>query len=87
MIDMENMFDLMAEPHEVKNITLEVLWHTSTVNVQIRDDENATEFKLGDGKIEMRNVKFGYKPDQLILDDVSFTVEAGQTLALVSDDW
>lgn len=35
------------------------------------------------GDIEFDNVKFGYKPDELILKGISFKVEAGQTLAIV----
>jgi ATP-binding cassette, subfamily B, multidrug efflux pump len=35
------------------------------------------------GKIEFRNVSFGYKPDRMILKDVSFSVLPGQTVAFV----
>ena len=35
------------------------------------------------GKIEFKNVQFAYNPPKLILDNLSFTVEAGQTVALV----
>jgi len=35
------------------------------------------------GKIEFKQVQFGYQPPQWVLDDLSFTVEAGQTIALV----
>lgn len=36
-----------------------------------------------DGKIEFKHVTFGYEPDVPILKDISFTVEPGQTVALV----
>lgn len=36
-----------------------------------------------EGKIEFDQVSFGYEPDQLVLKDVSFTVQPGQTIALV----
>jgi ABC-type multidrug transport system fused ATPase/permease subunit len=35
------------------------------------------------GSIEFRNVTFGYKPEKPILHQMSFHVEAGQTLGLV----
>jgi ATP-binding cassette subfamily B multidrug efflux pump len=35
------------------------------------------------GKVEFRNVSFGYDPKRLILKDVSFTIETGQTVAFV----
>jgi ABC-type multidrug transport system fused ATPase/permease subunit len=35
------------------------------------------------GSIEFRDVSFGYDPNRLILHDVSFTAEPGQTIALV----
>jgi ATP-binding cassette subfamily B protein len=34
-------------------------------------------------RVEFRNVSFGYDPARLVLHDVSFTVEPGQTVALV----
>ena len=37
----------------------------------------------GTGDIEFRNVSFGYSPDHHLLRDVSFTVPAGQTVAIV----
>jgi ATP-binding cassette, subfamily B, bacterial len=35
------------------------------------------------GKIEFENVTFGYKPDELVLNNVSFTIEPGQVAAIV----
>ena len=35
------------------------------------------------GKIELKNVWFGYNPDQYVLKDVSFKVSPGETLAIV----
>ena len=35
------------------------------------------------GKIEFENVSFAYTPDQYVLKDVSFTVEPGETVAIV----
>ena len=35
------------------------------------------------GEVQFRNVWFGYTPDHLVLQDVDFVIEKGQTLALV----
>ena len=35
------------------------------------------------GNVNFNNVYFGYKPDKMILKDVSFKVEAGKTIAIV----
>ncbi len=50
---------------------------------EIKDVPGATDLVLRQGVIELRNVSFGYRPDRPILKDVSFTVPAGSTLALV----
>ncbi len=35
------------------------------------------------GKVEFRHLSFGYDPEKIILKDIHFTAEAGQTIALV----
>lgn len=37
----------------------------------------------GTGDIEFKNIAFGYTPEKQILRDVSFTVPAGETVAIV----
>ncbi|KAL8615692.1 hypothetical protein ACOMHN_007445 [Nucella lapillus] len=64
-IDMENMFELLAEDTEVKDIP------------------DANDIVVHEGKIEFQNVSFRYDPSKPILKDISFTVPAGHTLALV----
>ncbi len=53
------------------------------VPVDITDKSNAVELKKTDGSIEFRNVTFGYYPDQPVLNNISFRVEPGETVALV----
>ena len=53
------------------------------VPVDIKDKSNAVELKKTDGSIEFRNVTFGYYPDQPVLNNISFRVEPGETVALV----
>jgi len=46
--------------------------------------ENATSLQISDGKIEFKNVHFQYNQDRWILKDISFTVPAGKSVALVN---
>jgi len=54
------------------------------VELDVTDKPGAVE--LGpdmDGSVEFRDVTFGYDPDQPVLQNVSFRVEPGETVALV----
>ncbi|XP_006867889.1 PREDICTED: ATP-binding cassette sub-family B member 6, mitochondrial [Chrysochloris asiatica] len=64
-IDMENMFDLLKEETEVKDLP------------------GAGPLHFQRGRIEFENVHFSYADGRETLQDVSFTVMPGQTLALV----
>ncbi|XP_017390707.1 ATP-binding cassette sub-family B member 6, mitochondrial isoform X1 [Cebus imitator] len=64
-IDMENMFDLLKEEREVKDLP------------------GAGPLHFQKGRIEFENVHFSYADGRETLQDVSFTVMPGQTLALV----
>jgi ABC-type multidrug transport system fused ATPase/permease subunit len=48
------------------------------------NDEDSLEMESISGSIEFKNVSFGYSPQCQILHDLSFRIEAGQTLALVN---
>jgi ATP-binding cassette subfamily B protein len=48
-----------------------------------QDPEDASELPPIQGRVELRNVTFGYNPDIPVLHDVSFVAEPGQTIALV----
>ncbi len=47
------------------------------------DEEDAMEIDHIEGNIEFRNVWFAYKEDEWVLRDVSFKVNAGETVAFV----
>ena len=53
------------------------------VAVSVQDRPDAVDLTDSDGSVEFRNVSFGYDPNQLVLKDISFRVEPGQTVALV----
>ncbi|XP_010148107.1 PREDICTED: ATP-binding cassette sub-family B member 6, mitochondrial, partial [Eurypyga helias] len=50
---------------------------------EVKDAVNAGDLRLEAGRIEFENVHFSYVDGQEILQDVSFSVMPGQTLALV----
>ncbi len=47
------------------------------------EDKGTIQLNDVKGNIEFRNVSFGYKPDEMILKEINFKVEEGQTLAIV----
>jgi len=52
-------------------------------NADTMADEGKTEAQQLRGKIEFDRVWFAYEADQFVLKDVNFTIEAGETLAIV----
>ena len=50
---------------------------------EITDDSNATQFDGLKERIEFRNISFSYDNSREILHNISFTIEKGQTVALV----
>ncbi len=47
------------------------------------DVPDAKELVSPEGRVEFRNVKFGYLPDVTVIHDLSFTAERGKTVAIV----
>jgi ATP-binding cassette subfamily B protein len=50
---------------------------------EIADRPGAKPLQIHDGEVRFDNVHFGYTPERIILDGVSFTVPAGKTVAIV----
>ena len=49
----------------------------------IEDRPNAVEVESLEGRITFRDVTFGYEAERPILNDLSFTIQPGQTVAFV----
>lgn len=49
----------------------------------VKEIENAHDFKTMKGKIEFDRVKFSYEDDRVALHDISLTINEGETVALV----
>jgi ATP-binding cassette, subfamily B, bacterial MsbA len=47
------------------------------------DPRHAADLTVTEGRIEFRDVIFGYRPEERVLHSVSFVAEAGKTMALV----
>ncbi len=53
------------------------------VPIDVSDKPDAIKLENTDGSVEFKNVTFGYNSDQPVLQDVSFRVNPGETVALV----
>lgn len=49
----------------------------------VRDVPDAKDLVLINGQVEFRNVTFSYQPERIVLQNISFVVPPGKTLALV----
>jgi ABC-type multidrug transport system fused ATPase/permease subunit len=47
------------------------------------DDDDKPALKLGDARVELREVSFAYRPNEVVLDRMSFIAEPGKVTALV----
>ena len=68
----------------INNIAyLERIFETIDEPVTVKDAENAKEMPKIQGKVTFDHVKFAYDETKTILKDVSFTVQPGESVALV----
>jgi len=64
-------------------IDMEKMFELLDINAEIMDPGDANPLKIENGVVEFKNVSFGYSEDRGILRNISFTVPAGQTVAIV----
>lgn len=69
LLDMENLFQLQNQEIKIKN-------HPDAKPLKLNTSGTP-------GEIRFENVTFGYHPDRPILKNVSFTISAGQKVAIV----
>ncbi len=62
---------------------LERIFETIEEPIDIQDAPNAEILPEIDGNVEFRNVTFGYEPGNNILENISFQIPQGMTVALV----
>lgn len=64
-------------------IDMEKMFELLEINAEVSDAPNAKSLSIKDGKIEFKNVCFGYEKDRQILKNISFIVPPGKTTAIV----
>jgi subfamily B ATP-binding cassette protein MsbA len=79
MKDLSKMADTLSKAA----VSFERIDEILSVERQVRDLPMARPAPSLAGRIELAHVQFGYRPDRLVLKDVSLLVEAGQHAALV----
>jgi ATP-binding cassette, subfamily B, bacterial len=79
MKDLSKMADTLSKAAVGFERIAEIL----SIERQVRDRPGARPAPPFKGRIEFAHVRFGYAPEQTVLNDVSLTVEPGQRAALV----
>lgn len=64
-------------------IDMEKMFELLSVNAEVKDSPEAKKLEPKQWDVEFENVNFQYNPDRKILQDVSFKIPAGKTLAIV----
>ncbi|MCR9256809.1 MAG: ABC transporter ATP-binding protein/permease [Alphaproteobacteria bacterium] len=62
---------------------METMFRLLKVDQEIADRPDAPGLDVSSAEVEFDHVVFGYRPERTILKDVSFTVPAGKTIAIV----
>lgn len=62
---------------------MENMFDLMNITPDVSDVPDAKDLVLKNGRVEFRNVTFSYQPERVVLQNVSFVVEPGKTLALV----
>ena len=64
-------------------LDMEALFKLQKQPIEIKSKPNAPPIKINDGEIKFNNVTFSYTEGRKILDNCSFTIPAGQKVAIV----
>jgi len=64
-------------------IDMEAMYQLIDTQTEVADAPGAPALTIAAGAVRFDHVRFGYDPEREILHDVSFTVPAGRTLAIV----
>ncbi|XP_055301610.1 ATP-binding cassette sub-family B member 6-like isoform X2 [Sitodiplosis mosellana] len=68
---------------QAKLVDAETLFDLLEEKQEVVDAPDAVELPSVRGKIEFKNVTFGYMPEEIVLKNVSFSVPVGKTVAIV----
>jgi ATP-binding cassette subfamily B protein len=62
---------------------IEKMFDLLKTDAKVKDQENAKALKVSEGKIEFKDVSFAYDEERPILKNFSFSLEAGEKIAIV----
>jgi ATP-binding cassette subfamily B protein len=79
------LFNLGFAYREIKLalVNLESMFSVMEEPEEIKDAPDAKPINMSEGEIRFENVSFSYQENRSILKDISFTIPAGKTLAIV----
>ncbi|KFD57247.1 hypothetical protein M513_01758 [Trichuris suis] len=77
LLNFETVKCCNAEEAELKR------YSTGIKKYQVKDIAGAPAIVIQKGKVEFRDVSFGYAQDKIILQNVSFIIQPGETIAVV----
>lgn len=83
LTSLERVNNLLAEPIEVQDPDVLATSGTALPLETTHQNPAAHLHGTGSGRIEFDHVWFGYKEDDFVLKDLSFTIEPGEKVALV----
>ena len=69
--------------HERAAASAERIYEILDTPSEVSDRPGAYDLERGEGRVEFRDVKFGYDEDRVILDGFSMHIDPGETVALV----
>ncbi len=73
----------IIDQYENARASSERVFGLMSIPATITDADDAVSLDNPTGRVTYENVTFAYEGDDVVLDDVSFTVESGETVALV----
>ena len=64
-------------------VDMEYMFQLLDLNPEVRDDTDATPLKVNQGEIQFKDVSFTYERGRKVLSDINFSIDEGQTVAVV----
>ena len=64
-------------------VDMEYMFQLLDLNPEVRDDTDAAPLKVNQGEIQFKDVSFTYERGRKVLRDINFSIDEGQTVAVV----